>query len=165
MKKLFIIDGNSLVNRAFYALPLLSNNGVFSNAVFGFVNCLLKLITNDKPDYLAVAFDHARKTFRNEIYEEYKGTRKPTPIELKSQFPILKEILAQMNITCIEKEGIEADDIIGTITRKSGVQNVIITGDRDALQLINSTTNVWLTQKGISEIKEVNQGNIKELYS
>ncbi len=165
MKKLFIIDGNSLVNRAFYALPLLSNGGVFSNAVFGFVNCLLKLIVDDKPDYLVVAFDHARKTFRNEIYNDYKGNRKGAPEELKSQFPLLKEILQEMKITCIEKEGIEADDIIGTITKKSGVQNIIITGDRDSLQLINASTKVWLTQRGITDIKEVNAENIKELYS
>lgn len=165
MKKLFIIDGNSLINRAFYALPLLSNGGVFSNAVFGFVNCLLKLIVDDKPDYLVVAFDHARKTFRNEIFSDYKGNRKGTPEELKSQFPLLKEILQEMHITCIEKEGIEADDIIGTITKKSDVQNIIITGDRDSLQLINKNTNVWLTQRGITDIKEVNLENIKELYS
>ena len=91
MKKLFIIDGNSLINRAFYALPLLaSSNGVYSNAVFGFVNCLIKLIVEDNPDYFVVAFDHARKTFRNEIYADYKGTRKPTPTELLPQFDIFR---------------------------------------------------------------------------
>lgn len=166
MKKIFIIDGNSLINRAFYALPLLANsNGVYSNAVFGFVNCLIKLIGENKPDYILVAFDHARKTFRNELFDMYKGTRKETPTELRSQFPILKDILNAMNIKCIEKEGIEADDIIGTVTKISGVENYIITGDRDSLQLINENTKVWLTQKGISEIKEVNLNNIEELYS
>ena len=165
MKKLFIIDGNSLINRAFYALPLLaSSNGVYSNAVFGFVNCLIKLIVEDNPDYFVVAFDHARKTFRNEIYADYKGTRKPTPTELLPQFDILKEILHAMGIKCIEQEGIEADDIIGTIAKCSGVENCIITGDRDSLQLISNTTKVWLTQKGITEIKEVNIENIKEYY-
>ncbi len=166
MKKLFIIDGNSLINRAFYALPLLANaNGVYSNAVFGFINCVIKLINENKPDYLAVAFDYGRKTFRNQIYSNYKGTRKETPVELKSQFPILKDILNAMNITCIEQEGIEADDIIGTITTKSGCKNIIITGDRDSLQLINESTSVWLTQRGITDIKEVNVNNIEELYS
>lgn len=166
MKKIFIIDGNSLVNRAFYALPLLANSdGVYSNAVFGFVNCLVKLISENNPDYLVVAFDHARKTFRNELYAEYKGTRKETPIELRPQFAILKDMLTSMGIKCIEQEGIEADDIIGTITRLSGIENYIITGDRDSLQLINDTTKVWLTQKGITDIKEVNLNNIQELYS
>lgn len=166
MKKIFIIDGNSLVNRAFYALPLLANSeGVYSNAVFGFVNCLVKLISENNPDYLVVAFDHARKTFRNEIFADYKGTRKETPTELRPQFAILKDMLLSMGIKCIEQEGIEADDIIGTITRKSGIENYIITGDRDSLQLINKTTKVWLTQKGITDIKEVNLDNIQELYS
>ncbi len=114
---------------------------------------------------MVVAFDHARKTFRNQIYDAYKGTRKETPTELLPQFAILKEILQSMNICCIEQEGIEADDIIGTITRLSGIENYIITGDRDSLQLINSTTKVWLTQKGITDIKEVNLNNIQELYS
>lgn len=165
MKKLFIIDGNSLINRAFYALPLLSNSdGVFSNAVFGFVNCVVKLITEQSPDYMVVAFDHARKTFRNEIYSDYKGTRKPTPAELLPQFDILKQVLKAMNIKCIEQAGIEADDIIGTIAGKSDVQNYIITGDRDALQLVGASTQVWLTQKGITDIKEVNLQNIQELY-
>lgn len=165
MKKLFIIDGNSLLNRAFYALPVMANqNGVYSNAVFGFVNCVLKLFTESKPDYMVVAFDHARKTFRNEIFSEYKGTRKETPQELKMQFPIIKEALECMGIKCIEQEGIEADDIIGTITKLSEVENTIITGDRDSLQLITPTTKVWLTQKGITDIKEVNINNIKELY-
>lgn len=164
MKKLFIIDGNSLINRAFYALPALSNNGVYSNAVFGFVNCLTKLITENKPDYIVVAFDHARKTFRNDMFEGYKAGRKETPLELRSQFPLLKEVLSAMNITCIEKGGIEADDIIGTITKKSNCDNVIITGDRDSLQLIDKNTKVWLTVKGITNVTEVSLENIEELY-
>ncbi len=165
MEKLFIIDGNSLINRAFYALPLLTNsNGVYSNAVFGFVNCLTKLITEENPTHIVVAFDHARKTFRNNIFEAYKGTRKATPPELLSQFPILKEVLNAMGIKYIEQEGIEADDIIGTISKISGVNNYIITGDRDCLQLITNTTSVWLTHKGITDIKEVNLNNIQQQY-
>jgi len=165
MKKLFVIDGNSLINRAFYAIPLLTtHDGVYSNAVFGFVNCITKLITENKPDYFVVAFDHARKTFRNQIYEAYKGTRKPMPTELRGQFEILKNILDHMQITYIEKNGIEADDIIGSVVARSGCENYIITGDRDCLQLVSEHTHLWLTQKGITEVKEVNLNNIKELY-
>ena len=165
MKKIFIIDGNSLMNRAFYALPLLANaNGIYSNAVFGFLNCIIKLMSENKPDYFVVAFDHARKTFRNELFVDYKAGRKETPPELKSQFPIIKQALEIMGVKCIEQEGIEADDIIGTITKLSGVENIIVTGDRDSLQLINENTKVWLTVKGITDIKEVTNQNIKELY-
>ncbi|MBE7082677.1 MAG: DNA polymerase I [Clostridiales bacterium] len=165
MKKIFIIDGNSLINRAFYALPLLTNsNGIYTNAVFGFVNIIVKLITENKPDYMVVAFDHARKTFRNQMFEAYKGTRKETPQELRTQFATLKEILQAMNIFIYEQEGIEADDIIGTIAKNSGLENYIITGDRDSLQLIDANTKVWLTQRGITDIKEVSLENIKDLY-
>ena len=94
MKKLFIIDGNSLANRAFYAIPMLADSdGVYSNAVFGFINCIIKLILEHKPDYMVVAFDHSRKTFRNEIYGDYKANRKKMPNELAMQFPILKNVL------------------------------------------------------------------------
>lgn len=165
MKKLYILDGNSLLNRAFYALPLLNNsNGVYSNAVFGFCNFLIKIITEDKPDALIVAFDHSRKTFRTEMYAEYKGTRKQTPFELVSQFPIVKEVLDAMGVTYIEQPGIEADDIIGTIVKHSNMQNFIITGDRDSLQLIDENTTVLLTQSGTNETKPVNLDNIKQLY-
>ena len=165
MKKLFIIDGNSLANRAFYAIPMLADSdGVYSNAVFGFVNCIIKLVLEHKPDYIVVAFDHARKTFRNDIYDQYKATRKKMPEELAMQFPILKNVLNAMNIKCIEQSGIEADDIIGTIAKHSDCKNYIITGDRDSLQLIDDNTSVWLTQKGLSNIKEVSKSNIKELF-
>ena len=164
-KKLYVIDGNSLLNRAFYALPLLSNsNGVYLNAVFGFSNFLVRLITTEKPDGIVVAFDHARKTFRNEIFAEYKGTRKQTPFELIGQFDTLKTVLDAMGITYFEQAGIEADDIIGTIVKHSDAQNFILTGDRDALQLIDQNTSVCLTQKGLTDIKLVNLENIQELY-
>ncbi|MBQ7884734.1 MAG: DNA polymerase I [Clostridia bacterium] len=164
-KKLYVIDGNSLLNRAFYALPLLSNsNGVYLNAVFGFSNFLVRLITTEKPDGIVVAFDHARKTFRNEIFAEYKGTRKQTPFELIGQFDTLKTVLDAMGITYFEQAGIEADDIIGTIVKHSDAQNFILTGDRDALQLIDQNTCVCLTQKGLTDIKLVNLENIQELY-
>ena len=120
MEKLLIIDGNSLINRAFYALPLLKNqDGEYSNAVYGFVNILIKFIIEHNPSHIVVAFDHSRITFRNEIYPMYKGTRKETPIELRGQFDILKQVLEAMHIKSFEINGIEADDIIGTISKNS----------------------------------------------
>lgn len=161
--KLLIIDGNSLAFRAFYALPPLSNfEGVVSNAVFGFCNMLVKAIEEIKPKYIAVAFDYGKKTFRNEMYEDYKGNRKETPVDLKLQFPILKEILKAMNISTIEIKGYEADDIIGSLTKLYDVHNIILTGDRDSLQLINSNTYVMLTKKGISETRLYDTKNLME---
>ena len=152
MDKFVIIDGNSLINRAFYALPQLANSeGVISNAVFGFTTILVKIINEIKPKYIGVAFDYGKKTFRNEMFADYKGTRKPTPPELKSQFPILKELLLRMGIKYVEQEGIEADDIIGTLIKKFDTENIIVTGDKDSFQLINNNTWVMFTKKGISE--------------
>ena len=166
VEKLVIIDGNSLLNRAFYALPLLSNaNGEYSNAVFGFTNTLIKAIYDLNPTYIVVAMDYGKKTFRNELFSDYKGKRKPTPNELLSQFPILKRMLNEMHIKFIEKKGFEADDLIGTLSKKFLTDNIIITGDRDSLQLINDHTQVWLTKKGISEVKVMNKTTFKEEYS
>jgi len=166
MSKLVIVDGNSLANRAFYALPFLTNSKVQpSGAVYGFANLLSKIIVDYRPDGIVVAFDHARKTFRTELYADYKGTRKPTPPELISQFPIIKQMLEIMNITVIEKEGIEADDIIGTIAKNANCEKIILSGDRDLLQLISSDTEVWLTIKGVSEILKVNEENLKENFN
>lgn len=165
MDKLVIIDGNSLINRAFYALPLLSNkDGEYSNAVFGFATMLIKTIEEHRPTHLVVAFDYGKKTFRHNLYAEYKGKRKGTPEELKSQFPILKRLLTAMNIQMYEKEGIEADDIIGTLSHKYKVPTIIVTGDKDALQLIDDTTEVWLTKKGLSEVKLMNNKTFHEEY-
>lgn len=153
MKKFLIIDGNSLVNRAFYAIPLLSNSrGEYSNAVFGFINILTKAIQEQKPDYIAVAFDFGRKTFRHDIYSEYKATRKGMPTELGMQMPILKDVLKTMNIKCFEMENIEADDIIGSLSQVKGVNKLLLSGDRDLFQLIDKETSVWFPRKGISEI-------------
>ncbi len=167
MERLVIIDGNSLVNRAFYALPLLStSSGKIYNAIYGFCNILIKLITEEKPKYLVVAFDAAKKTFRNDLYKDYKGTRKGMPEELAAQMPVLKDLLHKMNIKTIEKVGIEADDIIGTLSRRfSDVKNIIVTGDRDSLQLINQNTDVWLTKHGISQILELNERQLKEEFN
>ncbi len=165
MEKLLIIDGNSLANRAFYALPLLSNSsGEFSNAVYGFTNILVKFILEQSPNYIAVAFDHSRHTFRTDMFKDYKGTRKETPIELRSQFPLLKQLLSTMGIKYFEEDGIEADDIIGTIAKHSSCQNIILSGDRDLLQLIDSNTQVWLTKKGITDVQKVDENNIQTLY-
>lgn len=162
MKRIFLVDGNSLANRAFYALPFLTNlKGEPSGAVYGFANLLIKLITDEKPDDIIVAFDHARKTFRNNIFAEYKGTRKPTPPELISQLPIIKEMLNKMQITTIESDGIEADDIIGTLSKNfPDFKKVIISGDRDLLQLINNETEVWLTKKGLTDLQKLTNDNM-----
>lgn len=165
-KKLLIVDGNSLANRAFYALPFLSNHsGQPSGAIFGFANILIKVIHSEKPTHIVIAFDHARKTFRNELYPEYKMQRKATPVELVSQFPLIKQMLQAMGIKTIEQEGIEADDIIGTIARHIDCKKYILSGDRDLLQLIDDNTFVWLTKKGVSEIDKVDETRLKELYN
>lgn len=165
MNKLLLIDGNSIANRAFYALPFLSNHeGKPSGAVFGFANIILKLLQEEKPSHVAVAFDYSRKTFRNSLYSEYKMQRKPTPEELKSQFPIIKEMLDKMGITCFEEEGIEADDIIGTISKKFDGEKYILSGDRDLFQLIDDKTTIWFTKKGVSEIDRVNEARLNEIF-
>lgn len=165
MEKFLIIDGNSIANRAFYALPFLSNHkGEPSGAVFGFANILIKMISEHKPTYIAVAFDHARKTFRNEIYAEYKMQRKQTPQELIVQFPVIKEMLKCMNIKVLEQEGIEADDIIGTLTKTENVEKIVLSGDKDLLQLIDDHTTVWLTKKGVSELDKVDEKRLNEIF-
>ncbi len=166
MKKLMIVDGNSLIYRAFYALPVLTNaKGEYSNAIYGFCNILIKMITENRPDYLAVAFDVKHPTFRHDMYTEYKGTRKPMPEELRPQFPALKNILKAMDITVLEKPGLEGDDIIGILSKRFKEHTVIVSGDRDVLQLVDDTTNVWLTKKGISTILKYDEAKLFEDYS
>ncbi len=149
MKKFVIIDGNNICFRSFYALPMLQNfEGVISNAVFGFANTLSKIIDAEQPDYIAVAFDKGKKTFRHKKYKEYKAQRRPTPKELLDQIPLLKEMLDTMHIKYIELDEIEADDIIGVLSRKYDTTNVIVSADRDVLQLINDRTTVYAPQKG-----------------
>ena len=152
MDNLLLIDGNSLINRAFYALPPLTNaKGEPTQAVYGFTTMLISMIGKYKPKYIAVAFDLPAPTFRHKMYDGYKATRKKMPDELAAQLPILKEQLRLMNISIVEKPGFEADDIIGTLSRDKSVMTYIITGDRDSLQLINDTTNVVMTKRGITE--------------
>ena len=164
--KLLIIDGNSIVNRAFYGIKALSNKkGVFTNAITGFFNILLKLQANFKPDGIAVAFDLKAPTFRHELYSEYKGTRKPMPEELAMQMPYVKQILTAMGITVVEQEGWEADDILGTISHANqlaGGTAIIATGDRDSFQLV--TDKVWVNLAGNREDVLYTPEKILEVY-
>lgn len=165
MDKLFIIDGNSLVFRAFYALPpMYSSDRTPTNAVFGFFKMLVNIITKHNPAYLAVAFDAGKHTFRHDFFADYKGTRKPMPEELRIQVPIIKNILKQMNITTIEIPDIEADDIIGSLSKMYDVDKVLISGDRDLFQLINPNVRVWFTQKGLSDIADLDEMELKQRY-
>ncbi|MBP5193937.1 MAG: DNA polymerase I [Clostridia bacterium] len=163
MEKLILIDGNSLINRAFYATPLLSNkNGLPTNAVLGFTNMLLRLISEEKPEYMLVAFDRKEPTFRHEMYAEYKGTRKPMPEELRPQIDALKDVLDAMRIARFEQPGIEADDVIGTVSRLFPTKNLILTGDKDSFQLVNENTTVLFTRRGISDTEAFSAENFKE---
>lgn len=154
-KKLVLIDGNSVLYRAFFALPLLSNNkGVHTNAVFGFTKMLLKILEQESPTHVLVAFDAGKTTFRHETYKEYKGGRQKTPPELSEQFNIARELLEACQIKHYELENYEADDIIGTLSKQAetkGFDVAIITGDKDMLQLASANIAVQLTKKGISE--------------
>ena len=163
MEKLVLIDGNSLINRAFYAMPLLTTkDGVYTNAVYGFMNMFFKILDEDRPKFVAVAFDLKAPTFRHEMYAEYKGTRKPMPEELRPQIPLLKEILKTMNVAVVEKEGFEADDVIGTLSKNTDLYTLIFTGDRDAFQLVDKTTEVRFTKKGISETEAYTAANFSD---
>ncbi len=163
MERFVLIDGNSLLNRAYYATPVFTTkDGLPTNAVFGFVKLLLKIITDKKPAYLAVAFDLHAPTFRHVMYQDYKAGRKPMPEELAVQMPILKEVLKLMGISICELKGYEADDIIGTLSRKFDVHSYIYTGDRDSYQLVNQNTNVCYTKKGVSELLELSIENFKD---
>lgn len=163
MEKLLLIDGNSLINRAFYAMPLLStNDGVFTNAVYGFMNMFFKVLDSEKPTAVAVAFDLKAPTFRHKMFDGYKATRKPMPVELRPQIPLLKELLKEMNVTVIEKEGFEADDIIGTIAKNTAVKTIIITGDKDSFQLVDHETEVHFTKRGITDTEVYNDKNFLE---
>lgn len=164
--KLVIIDGNSLFYRSFYALPLLANsNGEYSNAVYGFAIQIVKIIQDIKPTHIAVAFDAGKHTFRNDMYSEYKATRKPMPTELKGQIEPLKQMLGLMHIHCCEKLGVEGDDIVGTLAKRfSDTQTIIVTADRDTLQLIDDTTSVYFTKKGTSELYIVDTQTLKSDY-
>ncbi len=163
MEKLILIDGNSLLNRAFYATPAFTTKeGQPTNGVFGFVKLLLKIIADKNPTHMAVAFDVHAPTFRHLMYDDYKAGRKPTPEDLLSQFPILKDTLRIMGICVCEMAGHEADDIIGTLAKRFSLPTYIYTGDRDAYQLVDETTTVCFTRKGVSDLLELTCDNFKD---
>ena len=167
-KRFVILDGSSLMYRAFYALPPLTDSlGEPTNAIFGFSNMLTKLLGELNPDALVIAFDKGKKTFRTERYPEYKGTRDKTPEELLAQIPLLHEFAAAFGVSFIEKERYEADDIIGTLATKAaaaGHDVMVVTGDKDALQLVRPNLRVMLTKKGISELKAYDEEVFREEY-
>lgn len=163
MKRLVLLDSNSLINRAFYALPPLTTaDGRPSNAVFGYTTMLMKIIKDLEPSHIVATFDLPAPTFRKELYTEYKATRKPMPEDLAMQMPMLKELLRSMQINIVELAGFEADDVIGTLAKKCDYETVIVTGDRDSLQLVSDSTRVWLTKRGITEIIEYTPEKLKE---
>jgi DNA polymerase-1 len=147
-KKLVLVDGHSILNRAFYGMPDLTNAaGLHTGAVFGFLNILFKILDEEKADYLTVAFDVHAPTFRHEVYKEYKGTRKPMPEELREQVPLIKKVLQSMGVQIREQAGLEADDILGTLASMcegEDCEAYLLTGDRDSLQLISDHVHVLL---------------------
>ncbi|CAH1206411.1 DNA polymerase I [Paenibacillus plantiphilus] len=168
MDKWILIDGNSIAFRAFYAMPPLTNSaGLHTNAAFGFTTMLLKLLEEHKPTHMLVAFDAGKVTFRHEGYSEYKGGRAKTPPELSEQFPVIKELLGSFGIAQFELSGYEADDIIGTLTKLADEQKVntlVVTGDKDMLQLASDHVTIALTRKGVSEVELYNPSGIQEKY-
>ncbi|AZK48083.1 DNA polymerase I [Paenibacillus lentus] len=168
MEKLILIDGNSIIYRAFFAMPPLNNSsGLHTNAVYGFTNMLLRLIQDEKPSHIMVAFDAGKVTFRHEGYEDYKGGREKTPSELTEQFPLTRELLDSFGICWFEQPGYEADDIIGTVSKQAeeaGKEVLVVTGDKDMLQVVSDKVKVALTRKGISEVEPYGPQEIKERY-
>lgn len=166
--KLIIIDGNSLLFRAYFAMrPMQTKDGFSTQGIYAFVNMLNKIIKEQRPTHLCVAFDVKKKTFRHEIYDDYKAGRKATPIDLINQIPVLKDILNAMNIPIFEKERFEADDIIGTISKDSSelnIETLIITGDKDELQLIDENVHVMINKKGVSEFVIYDEEKMNEIY-
>jgi DNA polymerase-1 len=169
MKKMLLVDGYSMLFRAFYATMygrlMTTKKGIPTNAIYGFANMLQKAIDLVEPDSIVVAFDAGKSTFRNEIYPEYKATRKPAPEELVPQFQLVRDYLDAFGIEYIDKEGLEADDIIGTLSKRYPEYEVnILTSDRDMLQLIDKTTSVWFMKKGISDIEEYDEKRLFDEY-
>lgn len=165
MEKFIVIDGNSLINRAYYALPnLKSLSGKPCGAIFGFVNMVVNLLLTEKPKYLVCVFDAGKHTFRHDMYAEYKGKRDKMPEDLHAQLVELKDLLRTMGIMIKEIPEIEADDIVGSISRKFNEEFILVSGDKDLLQLVNKNTTVWLTQKGISNVLKVNEQVLEEEF-
>lgn len=169
-EKIVLIDGHSIINRAFYGVPDLTNSeGLHTNGIYGFLNIMFRILDEEKPEYLAVAFDLKAPTFRHKMYDAYKGTRKPMPEELREQVPVLKELLKAMGIPLLMKEGYEADDLLGTAARKSeaaGMDVVIVSGDRDLLQLATEKIMIRMpkTKRGVTEIENYHAQDVKDTY-
>ena len=170
MEKLLLIDGHSILNRAFYGVPLFTNTaGVHTNAIFGFLNMMFKFIDDEQPTHMVVAFDVHQPTFRHEMFKEYKGTRKPMLPELREQVPIIKDLLKKMNIDVVELPGYEADDVIGTLSKMGEANNMdvcVYSGDRDLLQLATEKVTICIpkTKKGQTTIERYNTLQVKEIY-
>ena len=168
--KIVLIDGHSILNRAFYGLPILTNaDGLHTNAIYGFLTIMFKILEEEKPEYLTVAFDVHAPTFRHEMYEEYKGTRKPMADELRQQVPVIKEVLKAMGIRIIEQAGLEADDLIGTLSKRcaqKGMEVSVISGDRDLLQLATEQVKIRIpkTKQGRTEVEDYYAQDVKERY-
>ncbi len=169
-EKIVLIDGHSILNRAFYGLPDLTNSdGLHTNAVYGFLNIMFKILEEERPEYLTVAFDVHAPTFRHEMYKEYKGTRKPMAEELREQVPVIKEVLAAMGIKTIEQAGLEADDLLGTLSRRSeerGMEVSVISGDRDLLQLATEHVKIRIpkTKQGRTEVEDYYAADVMGRY-
>lgn len=168
-KRIVVIDGNSLINRAYYAMqrPMITREGIYTQGIYGFINMLTKIQGDYAPDYIAVAWDRKSPTFRHQEYSEYKAGRKKMPAELAMEIPLMKEILTAMHIENLEIDGFEADDIIGTVARvgeEEGLEPLIITGDKDALQLATDVTRVLITRKGISDFDLYDREKMIERY-
>jgi DNA polymerase I len=162
-----IVDGNSVMHRAFHALPLLDTGGIYTNAVLGFLSMLLRVIDEEAPRYCVVAFDEHGPTFRHTVYPEYKAGRASTPEELRSQFPLIREILAEMHVGVTSVAGYEADDILGTMAfrcREQGIGALLLTGDRDALQLVGDGVELIFMRKGITETTRFRAEVVKEVF-
>lgn len=169
-EKLVLMDGHSILNRAFFGIPDLTNSeGLHTNAVYGFLNIMFKILEEEKPDYLTVAFDVPQPTFRHEMFAEYKGTRKPMAAELREQVPLMKEMLSAMGVTVIEKGGYEADDLLGTIAKsseKQGLEVSVVSGDRDLLQLASEHIKIRIpkTKRTGTEIEDYYASDVVEKY-
>ena len=174
MGKLLLIDGNSILNRAFYGIMsskmLTTKDGTYTNAVYGFLAIMFKVLDEVKPDYMAVTFDLKGPTARHEMYEGYKANRKGMPNELAAQMPIIKDVLKRVNITIIEKQGYEGDDILGTFARRGeqdGLDVVILSGDRDTFQLATDKVTIHIprTKAGKTEVDDFDRAKVIETYN
>ena len=169
-EKIVLIDGHSILNRAFYGVPDLTNaEGLHTNAVYGFLNIMFKILDEEKPEYLTVAFDVHAPTFRHEMFEDYKGTRKPMADELRQQVPVIKDVLRAMGVKIIEQAGLEADDLLGTLSRRceeNGMEVSVISGDRDLLQLATGHVKIRIpkTKQGRTEVEDYYAADVLERY-